>query len=45
MGKIYVDSLEKPESGVAMLGDFCFLSGKTESEVIPELWQTVRQGK
>ena len=27
MGKIYVDSLEKPESGVAMLGDFCFLSG------------------
>ena len=34
MGKIYVDSLEKPESGVAMLGDFCFLSGKTESEVI-----------
>ena len=34
MGKIYVDSLEKPESGVAMLGDFCFLSGKPESEVI-----------
>ena len=28
MGKIYVDSLEKPESGVVMLGDFCFLSGK-----------------
>ena len=27
MGKIYVDSLEKLESGVAMLGDFCFLSG------------------
>ena len=27
MGKIYVDSLEKPESGVVMLGDFCFLSG------------------
>ena len=34
MGKIYVDSLEKLESGVAMLGDFCFLSGKPESEVI-----------
>jgi len=34
MGKIYVDSLEKPKSGVAMLGDFCFLSGKPESEVI-----------
>ena len=32
MGKIYVDSLEKPESGVVMLGDFCFLSGKPESE-------------
>jgi len=34
MGKIYVDSLKKPESGVVMLGDFCFLSGKPESEVI-----------
>ncbi|MFR2214912.1 MAG: GNAT family N-acetyltransferase [Ruminococcus sp.] len=34
MGKIYVDSLEKPESGVVMLGDFCFLSGKPESEII-----------
>ena len=34
MGKIYVDSLEKPESGVAMLGDFCFLSGKPDSEII-----------
>ena len=34
MGKIYVDSLEKLESGAVMLGDFCFLSGKPESEVI-----------
>ena len=34
MGKIYVDFLEKPESGAVMLGDFCFLSGKPESEVI-----------
>ena len=34
MGKIYVDSLEKPESGAVILGDFCFLSGKPESEVI-----------
>ena len=34
MGKIYVDSLEKPESGAVMLGDFCFLSGKPNSEVI-----------
>ena len=34
MGKIYVDSLEKPESGVVMLGDFCFLSGKPKSEII-----------
>ena len=34
MGKIYVDSLKKPESGVVMLGDFCFLSGKPESEIV-----------
>ena len=34
MGKIYVDSLEKPESGVVILGDFCFLSGKPKSEII-----------
>lgn len=32
MGKIYVDSLEKPESGAVMLGDFCFLSGKPTEE-------------
>lgn len=34
MGKIYVDSLEKLESGAVMLGDFCFLSGKPKSEII-----------
>lgn len=45
MGKIYVDSLEKPESGVAMLGDFCFLSGNRNQKLFPELWQTVHQRK
>ena len=33
MGKIYVDSLEKPESGAVMLGDFCFLSGRPTEEM------------
>ncbi|MGO4945634.1 GNAT family N-acetyltransferase [Blautia sp. Sow4_E7] len=33
MGKIYVDSLENPESGAVMLGDFCFLSGKPTEEM------------
>lgn len=33
MGKIYVDSLEKPESGAVMLGDFCFLSGRPMEEI------------
>ena len=37
MGKIYVDSLEKPESGVVMLGDFSFLSGKPSKEIV--LWK------
>lgn len=30
MGKIYVDSLEKPASAMAILGDFCFPAGKPE---------------
>ena len=34
MGKIYVDSLEKPESGVVMLGDCCFLRGKPKSGIM-----------
>ena len=37
MGKIYVDSLEKPESGAVMLGDFSFLSGKPSKEIV--LWK------
>ena len=37
MGKIYVDSLEKPESGVVMLGDFSFLCGKPSKDIV--LWK------
>lgn len=33
MGKIYVDNLEKPESAMAILGDFCFLAGKPSGEL------------
>ena len=45
MGKIYVDSLEKPESGVVMLGDFCFLSGKPESEIISGALEKCESGE
>ena len=34
MGKIYVDSLENPMSGVVTLGDFCFLSGEPAGEIV-----------
>lgn len=34
MGKIYADSLEAPASAMALLGDFCFLAGKPNQEVI-----------
>lgn len=34
MGKIYADSLEKPASAMALLGDFCFLAGKPDEELV-----------
>lgn len=34
MGSIYVDSLEKPESAMALLGDFCFLAGEPNREMV-----------
>lgn len=34
MGKIYVDSLKTPVSAMARLGDFCFLAGKPNRELV-----------
>lgn len=34
MGRIYADSLEKPASALALLGDFCFLAGKPDRELV-----------
>lgn len=34
MGKIYTDSEENPVSAMALLGDFCFLAGKPDRELI-----------
>ncbi|MEY8336557.1 GNAT family N-acetyltransferase [Lachnospiraceae bacterium 62-35] len=34
MGEIHVDSLEKPLSAKALLGDFCFLAGKPDKELV-----------
>ena len=34
MGKICVDSLENPVSAMALLGDFCFLAGKPDKELV-----------
>lgn len=34
MGHLYADSLEKPVSAMALLGDFCFLAGKPDRELV-----------
>lgn len=34
MGNIYVDSLEKPASAMALLADFCFFAGKPDAEIV-----------
>lgn len=34
MGKIYVNALEHPVSAMALLGDFCFLAGKPDKELV-----------
>ena len=34
MGNIYVDSQDTPVSGIAVLGDFCFLAGKPDRELL-----------
>lgn len=34
MGNLYADDLKKPESVMAMLGDFCFVAGKPKEEVV-----------
>lgn len=38
MGKIYTDSLEKPMSAMALLGDFCFFAGKPDVELV-QYWK------
>lgn len=37
MGEIYVDSPERPASGMALLGDFCFLAGKPDQGLMMDL--------
>lgn len=34
MGEIYVDNRRNPVSAMALLGDFCFLAGKPEEELV-----------
>ncbi len=34
MGSIYTDCLKRPSSAIAMLGDFCFLAGKPDRELV-----------
>ncbi len=34
MGELYADSGEYPESGMAVLGDFCFFAGKPNRELV-----------
>lgn len=39
MGKIYVTSAENPVSAAALLGDFCFLAGKPDRELLTDSLQ------
>ncbi|GFI14854.1 hypothetical protein IMSAGC009_00006 [Lachnospiraceae bacterium] len=46
MGKIYVDAVDSPVSAMALLGDFCFLAGKPDREIISygaeqEAWEFI----
>ena len=34
MGEIYTERAQKPESAMAFLGDFCFLAGKADEELV-----------
>lgn len=41
MGKIYVDSAQTPVAAAAVLGDFCFLAGKANRELVnhERMWE------
>lgn len=43
MGKIYVDSEEKPASAMVLLGDFCFFAGKPDGELV--LYRPAQSGQ
>lgn len=51
MGKIFVTSQENPLSAMAVIGDFCFLAGKSDREFLPTgegiksagLWRTAQE--
>ena len=34
MGCVYVDSVDNPESAMALIGDFCFLAGRPDKEMV-----------
>ncbi len=39
MGRVYADSVERPVTAMARLGDFCFLAGKPD-KVWAWLWRS-----
>ena len=43
MGKIFGDSLDRPGSAMALLGDFCFFAGRPEREILFYLKTSLRQ--
>lgn len=43
MGTVYVDSPEHPASAMALLGDFCFLAGEPDRELV--LWEPGHSGR
>lgn len=46
MGDIYVDDEENPVSGAVVLGDFAFLAGKPDRDIIQgKLWEVEKEGR
>ena len=45
MGRAWTNSLERPTSALLMNGDFCFLAGSPEDEILEVIIKEVRKGQ
>ncbi len=45
MGKVYADDSENPRSAIAVLGDFCFLAGVPDKELVLHPMQSEKRSR